>query len=114
MGRKIQESEYAALAEFRYRIRQFLHGSDESVRSVGLEPQQYELLLAARAFPNRREASIRHLAERLHLRHHSVVGLVDRLEAHGYVRRQRSRREAVTLWTTCSGAGCREAIARIA
>jgi DNA-binding MarR family transcriptional regulator len=93
MRRKIQESEYAALAEFRYRIRQFLHGSDESARSVGLEPQQYQLLLAARAFKNQREATIRRLAERLQLRHHSVVGLVDRLEANGYVRRDRNGRD---------------------
>ena len=64
MGRKIQESEYAALAEFRYRIRQFLHGSDETARAVGLEPQQYQLLLAARTFKNQREATIRRLAER--------------------------------------------------
>jgi DNA-binding MarR family transcriptional regulator len=92
MGRKIQESEYAALAEFRYRIRQFLHGSDETARAVGLEPQQYQLLLAARTFKNHREATIRRLAERLQLRHHSV-GLVDRLEANGYVRRERSERD---------------------
>ena len=58
MRRKIRESEYAALAELRYRIREFLRGSDEVARAAGLEPQQYELLLAARAFPNRREASI--------------------------------------------------------
>jgi DNA-binding MarR family transcriptional regulator len=93
MRRKIQESEYAALAEFRYRIRQFLHGSDETARAVGLEPQQYQLLLAARTFKNHREATIRRLAERLQLRHHSVVGLVDRLEANGYVRRERSERD---------------------
>jgi len=90
MRPKIRQSEYAALAELRYRIRQFIRGSDDVARAAGLEPQQYELLLAARAFPNRRKASIRYLAERLHLRHHSLVGLVDRLEAHGYVRRQRS------------------------
>jgi DNA-binding MarR family transcriptional regulator len=90
MGRKIQESEYAALAEFRYRIRLFLHGSDETARAAGLEPQQYQLLLAARAFKNEKAATIRRLAERLQLRHHSVVGLVDRLEVNGYVRRERS------------------------
>jgi DNA-binding MarR family transcriptional regulator len=31
------------------------------------------------------------LAERLALKHHSVVELVDRMEAHGYVRRTRGR-----------------------
>jgi DNA-binding MarR family transcriptional regulator len=85
--RKIRESEYAALAELRYRIREFLRGSDHAAEAAGLEPQQYQMLLAIRGLPNPQEASIRRLAERLFLRHHSAVGLIDRLEAHGYVRR---------------------------
>lgn len=90
MVEPIHESEYTALAELRYRIRQFLRGSDDRARAAGLEPQQYQLLLAVRAFRDRSQASIRRLAERLQLKHHSVVGLVDRLEAHGYARRTRS------------------------
>jgi DNA-binding MarR family transcriptional regulator len=93
MRRKIQETEYAALAELRYHIRQFLYGSDQAARAAGLEPQQYQLLLSVRAFKNRGGASIRSVAERLYLRHHSVVGLVDRLERDGYVRRERSGRD---------------------
>jgi DNA-binding MarR family transcriptional regulator len=89
MKRTIRDSEYAALAELRYHIREFVRGSDEAARTAGLEPQQYQLLLAARSCRNRRETTIRHLANRLHLKHHSVVGLVDRLERHGYVRRAR-------------------------
>lgn len=89
MRRKIQETEYAALAELRYRIRQFIHGSDQAARAVGLEPQQYQLLLALRAL-RKGDARIRCLAERLYLRHHTVVGAVDRLESNGYVRRRRS------------------------
>jgi DNA-binding MarR family transcriptional regulator len=89
MKRDIWEIEYAALAELRYRIREFVRGSDEAARAAHLEPQQYQLLLAVRACPNRWDTTIRHLADRLHLKHHSVVGLVDRLEKHGYVRRER-------------------------
>jgi len=33
------------------------------------------------------EASIRKLADRLALRHHSTVELIDRMEAHGFVKR---------------------------
>ncbi|MGB7281077.1 MAG: MarR family transcriptional regulator [Candidatus Acidiferrum sp.] len=93
MKRAIRESEYAALAELRYRIRQFLRGSDQAAEAAGLEPQQYQMLLAIRGLPHPNEASIRRLAERLFLRHHSAVGLVDRLEAHGYVRRTPSSRD---------------------
>ena len=83
--------EYRALAEFRYRIRVFLNGSEQAARAAGLEPQQYLLLLAVRGLPLRREASIRELAERMQLRHHSVVELVDRLERRLLLRRERSR-----------------------
>lgn len=85
--------EIRALAEFRYRIRVFLNGSEQAARSMGLEPQQYLLLLAVRGLPLRREASIRELAERMQLRHHSVVELVDRLERRTLLRRERSRQD---------------------
>jgi DNA-binding MarR family transcriptional regulator len=90
MRRTISDSEYAALAEMRYRIRQFLRGSDDAAEKAGLEPQQYQMLLAIRALPGEGEAIIGQLADRLLIRHHSAVGLIDRLEAHGYVRRDRS------------------------
>jgi DNA-binding MarR family transcriptional regulator len=84
-------SEFRALAEFRYRIRIFLNGSEEAAREAGLEPQQYLLLLAVRGLPLGREASVRDLAERMQLRHHSVVELADRLERRSMLRRERSR-----------------------
>jgi DNA-binding MarR family transcriptional regulator len=87
----ICDSEYIALAELRYRIRQFLRGSDDAAEAAGLEPQQYQMLLAIRGISD--AVNIGRLAERLALRHHSAVGLIDRLEAHGYVRRARSGRD---------------------
>lgn len=93
MQRKVRAAEYAALAEIRFRIRQFLHGSDAAAMAAGLEPQQYQLLLALQALPKEEAPSIRRLSELLFLKHHSTVGLVDRLEARGYVRRTRSARD---------------------
>lgn len=84
-------AEFRALAEFRYRIRIYLNGSEEAARNAGLEPQQYMLMLALRGLPVGRDPSIRELAERLQLRHHSVVELVDRLEQRQLLRRERSR-----------------------
>ena len=83
--------EFRALAEFRYQIRLFLNGSEQAARAAGLEPQQYLLLLALRGLPLGWEATIRKLAERMQLRHHSVVELVDRLERQQLLRRERSR-----------------------
>lgn len=91
--RIVEPSEYAALAEIRYRIRQFVRGSDQAAMDSGLEPQQYQLLLTLRALPRRDDATIRRLSERLFLKHHSIVGMVDRLEARGYVRRVRGIRD---------------------
>jgi DNA-binding MarR family transcriptional regulator len=89
MAEKITESEYTALAELRHLIRRFLQEGDSTARQAGLEPQQYLLLLAIRGLPVGQEASIRALADRLSLRHHSTVELIDRMEARGYVKRMR-------------------------
>ena len=91
MVRDITPAEYRALAELRYLIRHFLREGDAKARTVGLEPQQYLMLLAIRGLPEGSEATIQTLAERLALKHHSAVELIDRLETHGYVRRTRSR-----------------------
>jgi DNA-binding MarR family transcriptional regulator len=98
-------AEFRALAEFRYRIRIFLIGSEEAARKAGLEPQQYALMLALRGLPVALEPSIRELAERMQLRHHSVVELVDRLERRQFLRRERSRndRRQVILHLTNRG-----------
>lgn len=98
-------AEFRALAEFRYRIRIFLNGSEQAARRAGLEPQQYALMLALRGLPLNVEPSIRELAERMQLRHHSVVELVDRLERRQFLRRERSRddRRQVILHLTSRG-----------
>jgi DNA-binding MarR family transcriptional regulator len=91
MAKEITAAEYTALAELRYLIRKFVGEGDAVARAAGLEPQQYLLLLAVRGLPEGEDATIRALADRLALKHHSAVELIDRLELHGYVRRTRSR-----------------------
>ncbi len=93
MATRITDGEYHALSQLRYLIRKFLQEGDETAREAGLEPQQYLLLLAIRGLEPGREASIRVLADRLSLRHHSTVELVDRLESHGLVKRTRGRED---------------------
>lgn len=90
---EITASEYRALAQLRYLIRHFVSEGDAVARATGLEPQQYLFLLTVRGLPDGEEATIRTLAERLALKHHSVVELIDRLETHGYVRRSRGRED---------------------
>ncbi len=93
MAARITDGEYHALSQLRYLIRRFLQEGDETARDAGLEPQQYLLLLAIRGLEPGQEASIRTLADRLALRHHSTVELIDRMEAHGFVKRTRGRED---------------------
>lgn len=91
MSRTTSPAEFQALAEFRFLIRRYLNNSEKAARSVGLEPQQYMSLLAMRGLPPGQEATIRSLAERLQIRHHSTVELIDRMERRGLCRRERSK-----------------------
>lgn len=83
----ITQDDYEALAHFRYALRCFLRFSEEAAASVGLSPQQHQALLAVRGWGGKEGVTIGILADRLQIRHHSAVGLVDRLEANGLVSR---------------------------
>lgn len=82
----LQDDDFKALHDFRYAIRRFLRFSEEAARAAGVEPQQQQLMLAVRALGT---VGVSELAERMQLRHHSTVELIDRLVAHGYVTRRR-------------------------
>lgn len=84
------EREFRALARFRHQLRRFLGFSEAAARRVGLEPRQHQLLLALRGLPEGAEPTVQTLADQLVLKHHTVVGLLDRSEAAGLIRRRRS------------------------
>jgi len=89
MERTLTLADYASLAQLRYQIRRFLHFSEQASRMAGLEPSQHQLMLALKGLPTDVRPRIGELAERLQVRHHSAVELVNRLCAGGYVRRHR-------------------------
>ena len=84
---ELTKQDFEALARFRFGIRRYLRFSEETVRGHGVTPQQYQLMLALKGFPGRDWAVVRELADRLQLRHHSVVELIDRAQHQGLVRR---------------------------
>src|SRR5689334_24912655 len=84
---------FQQLAEFRYRIRQFLHFSEEAARVSGIEPQQHQLLLAIKGLPEGTRPTVTALSSRLCLRHHSTVELIDRLVEHDAVARRHSEQD---------------------
>jgi DNA-binding MarR family transcriptional regulator len=101
----LTKQDFEALARFRFGIRRYLRFSEEAVRRDGLTPQQYQLLLALKGFPGREWATVRELADRLQLRHHSVVELVDRAQRQGLVERSAhpSDGRAVRVLLTAAG-----------
>ena len=101
----LTKQDFEALAQFRFGIRRYLRFSEETVRRNGVTPQQYQLMLALKGFPERDWAVVRELAERLQLRHHSVVELVDRAQAQGLVRRSADPDDARAVRVLLTDAG---------
>lgn len=97
--------DYQLLAEFRYLLARFLAFSEQAAREAGLAPRQHQALLAIKGFPGGAEVAVGDLAERLGIRHHSAVGLVDRLVASGYLQRRHdpNDRRRIFLYLTPQG-----------
>ena len=93
---------YQLLAEFRHLLARFLAFSADAARAAGLAPRQHQALLAIKGHPRGAQVAVGDLAERLTIRHHSAVGLVDRLVESGYLVRRtdkEDRRRAVLSLT---------------
>ena len=103
--RSIPRVDYETLADLRYHIRRFVRVREEAARAAGVEPQQYVALLQVKGFERRRPATIGALTERLQIRHHATVQLVDRLVDRGMVRRRRAEtdRRGVVVELTSRG-----------
>jgi DNA-binding MarR family transcriptional regulator len=86
----VKDAEYRALSDFRKCIHDYLDFSDRTARAAGIEPRQYQLLLAIRATSLDSEPSVGTLAQHLRIRHHSAVELIDRAGRNGFVKRERS------------------------
>jgi len=83
----LAQADYERLAEFRYLLRRFLVFSEDAAEKAGLTAQQHQALLAIKGHRGLQLLTTGALAERLAVRPHSAVGLIDRLEAKGLIRR---------------------------
>lgn len=75
----MRDADYRGLAEFRRALRNFQAFSEKAAARAGLTPAQHQALLAIRGMPA--PVTVGTLAAWLGVRHHSCVGLVDRLAA---------------------------------
>jgi DNA-binding MarR family transcriptional regulator len=101
--KQMTQKDYAALAAFRQSLRVFLSFSEDAARKAGLPPQQHQALLAIRGFGADRGITVGDLAGHLLLKHHTAVGLVDRLVRARLVVRTpdvRDRRRVLLTLTT--------------
>jgi DNA-binding MarR family transcriptional regulator len=100
------------LAEFRHQLRLFLHFSEAAAAKFDLQPQQHQLLLQIAGRPDGVAATVGYIAERLGLRHNSVVELSMRCEEAGLIRRAQdpSDRRCILLELTPKGLRTLEAL----
>jgi len=88
-------------------LRRFLRWSEDQAAAVGLTPAQHQLLVAIKGHPGTDPPAIRELAEYLLLQSHSIVGLVDRAEAAGVVRREQDGKDARVVRVSLTDKGDR-------
>jgi DNA-binding MarR family transcriptional regulator len=90
---RLTKADYELLAAFRYALRKFLGFSENAAIANGVSPQQYQTLLAIEGFPGRNWVTIGELAEQMRIAHHSAVGMVDRMEGLGLLKRASSEQD---------------------
>lgn len=95
-GRHIQptQQDFEHLLSFRVALRRFQRWSEDQAAAVDLTHAQHQLLVAIKGHPADKPPSVREIADYLLLQSHSVVGLVDRAEAAGIVRRRQDPADA--------------------
>jgi DNA-binding MarR family transcriptional regulator len=103
--RDLSTGQYRDLAELRRQIRGFLYFSEATAKAHGIEAQQHQLLLAAHGLPEDVKPTIRELAARLFIQHHSAVELVNRLEKTGAVRRCPGTPDKREVWVRLTPKG---------
>ena len=100
--------DFENLLAFRVSLRRFQRWSEDQARAVGLTHVQHQLLVAVKGHPGQVEPTVGELAGYLLLRHHSMVELVNRAEAAGFVRRRPDAADARVV--QIGRASCRERV----
>jgi len=109
----LTDNDYRALALFRRALRRFLNFSGQAAIAAGLEPQQYQAMLALRGTGDGSAMTVGELAEELQIRPHSAVGLVTRLARQELVTREKGSADRRQVFVTLTPRG-RELLAGLA
>jgi DNA-binding MarR family transcriptional regulator len=111
----LEQSDFEHLLELRTGLRRFLRWSEEQAKAAGLTAAKHQLLLAIKGHPDPDGPTIGEIADYLVLRHHSAVGLIDRAEKDGLVRRtpDPASRSVVRVRLTPAGEAKLDALAEV-
>ena len=83
----VSKADYKLLARFRHALREFVHFSEEASRAAGIPPHQHQAMLAIAGTAEIGRVTVGKLAEQLQIKHQSAVGLVNRMESRGLVKK---------------------------
>lgn len=97
--------DYEILAEFRYLLMRFLAFSEHAANEAGLAPRHHQALLAIKGYPGGGAATVGDLAQRLGIRHHSAVGLADRLVSQGHLLRRQDAQDRRRIFLSLTPSG---------
>jgi DNA-binding MarR family transcriptional regulator len=104
----LTRQDYNSMACLRYALRKLLRFSKDFVSDKGkLTPEQYEALLALKAFSNDGGLTVGQLSERVQVRHHSAVSLTDKLAARKLVTKRRGQSDRRYVYVKLTAAGTR-------
>jgi DNA-binding MarR family transcriptional regulator len=110
----LQAKDYAALGAFRYAMRKFLRViKDVLAARAKLTPEQYEALLAIKSSSGVDGMTVGEISERLQVKHHTAVSLLDRLEARKLATRTRAAADKRNVKVQLTKAGA-SLLARLA
>jgi DNA-binding MarR family transcriptional regulator len=98
-------TDYELLASFRRALRQFLHFSEEASRAAGVPPHQHQAMLAIAGTIGRESITVGELAEHLQIKHHSAVGLANRMESKGWVAKKHSPTDKRQVFVSLTAVG---------
>ena len=104
---KLSHADYELLASFRHALRQFLHFSEEASRATGVPPHQHQAMLAIAGTLGRESVTVGELAEHLQIKHQSAVGLANRMESKGWVKKRHSPADKRQVFISLTAVGRR-------
>jgi DNA-binding MarR family transcriptional regulator len=105
MSQFASQSHYAALAEFHGQLHRCLTTTEAKASELGLQLEEYQMLLAVKAYSDGEAATPGALAARLQTDRGTIGKLLDNLVRRGFLHRQRDQNDRRRVLITLTPAG---------